>query len=99
MADEEQKERNSEAVFRYMRRRDLSILGCVLFYMFGPAIYHWIESLNDIETNFSKIDTSGFYSGTELQLHRIQDEIFELRMEISSQRPFGWREVFEDLSR
>ena len=97
--ERELKELNSDVVLRYMKRRDLIILGCVLFYMFGPAIYNRVESLNDIHLNFSSFDPSRFHSGSELRLYKIEDEIHQLREDMKHDRRLSWPAVFDDLSR
>jgi hypothetical protein len=101
MADNQEKDEVQNALLRYAKRRDRILIVVVLIYMFGPNLYHWLESMNDIHLNFERIDFSSHYSGEMRMLHEIKGEIFDLRMEISKERgrTFGWRDVFEDLAR
>ena len=101
MAENQEQHEVQNALLSYAKRRDRILIIVVLIYMFGPNLYHWLESMNDIHLNFERIDFSDLYSGEERMLYQIKQEIFDLRMEISEERgrTFGWRDVFEDLAR
>jgi len=86
-------------MLRYVMRRDIVILCVVLTYMFGPHIYNFIESLNDIEINVTEVDVSEWYRGEERMLYQVKREISELRSDIRKGQAFGWRDVFKDLAR
>lgn len=86
-------------ILKYIKLRDIIIAGTVAFFVLGPAAYHLLESMNDIETNTELIDFSSLHSGTERQIYQIKHEALKLRLEISESKPFGWREVYHDFFR